>query len=233
MKEVHGLECLKMLESGLTDYQLIRSKRKSLSIQIDHSGAIVVRAPIRLDKSVIESFINSKKKWIEKKQNLILSRKKISYEDGEMFYYLGKKYPLEIASNDKSSVDFDGEKFLLSGDGKSNLLAFYKDQFIKIVQPRIEYFSKKFHFKYRTVRYRKQKTVWGSCGPKNDINLNYLLMMSPISVIDYVLIHELCHTKIKNHSSQFWNLVEKTMPNYKEQVKWLKHHGHELHALLD
>jgi len=58
-------------------------------------------------------------------------------------------------------------------------------------------------------------------------------MMSPISVIDYVLIHELCHTKIKNHSSQFWNLVEKTMPNYKEQVKWLKIHGHELHALLD
>jgi len=52
-------------------------------------------------------------------------------------------------------------------------------------------------------------------------------------VIDYVLIHELCHTKIKNHSSQFWNLVEKTMPNYKEQVKWLKIHGHELHALLD
>ena len=222
-----------MLENGLTDYQLIRSKRKSLSIQIDHSGAIVVRAPIRLDKLVIESFINSKKKWIEKKQNLILSRGKISYEDGEMFYYLGKKYPLEIALNDKPSVDFDGEKFLLSGDGKSNLLAFYKDQFIKIVQPRIEYFSKKFDFKYSNVRYRKQKTVWGSCGPKNDINLNYLLIMSPISVIDYVLIHELCHTKIKNHSSQFWNLVEKTMPNYKEQVKWLKHHGHELHALLD
>ena len=222
-----------MLENGLTDYQLIRSKRKSLSIQIDHSGTIVVRAPIRLDKSVIESFINSKNKWIEKKQNLILSRGKISYEDGEMFYYLGKKYPLEITSNHKPSVDFNGEKFLLSGDGKSNLLAFYKDQFIKIVQPRIEYFSKKFDFKYRNVRYRKQKTVWGSCGPKNDINLNYLLIMSPISVIDYVLIHELCHTKIKNHSSQFWNLVEKTMPNYKEQVKWLKHHGHELHALLD
>ena len=233
MKEVHGLECLKMLENGLTDYQLIRSKRTSLSIQIDYSGAIVVRAPIRLDKSVIESFITSKKKWIEKKQNLILSKKKISYEDGEMFYYLGKKYPLEIALNHKSSVDFNGEKFLLSGDGKSNLLVFYKYQFIKIVQPRIEYFSKKFDFKYRNVRYRKQKTVWGSCGPMNDINLNYLLIMSPISVIDYVLIHELCHTKIKNHSSQFWNLVEETMPNYKEQVKWLKHHGHELHALLD
>ena len=85
-----------MLENGLTDYQLIRSKRKSLSIQIDHSGAIVVRAPIRLDKSVIESFIKSKKKWIEKKQNLHLSRKKISYKDGEMFYYLGKTYPLEL-----------------------------------------------------------------------------------------------------------------------------------------
>src|SRR6056300_117427 len=111
-----------MLENGLTDYQLIRSKRKSLSIQIDHSGAIVVRAPIRLDKSVIESFIKSKKKWIEKKQNLHLSRKKISYKDGEMFYYLGKSYPLEITSNHKPYVDFNGEKFLLSGDGKSNLL---------------------------------------------------------------------------------------------------------------
>jgi len=154
-----------MLENGLTDYQLIRSKRKSLSIQIDHSGAIVVRAPIRLDKSVIESFIKSKKKWIEKKQNLILSRKKISYKDGEMFYYLGKSYPLEITSNHKPSVDFNGEKFLLSGDGKSNLLAFYKDQFIKIVQPRIEYFSKKFDFKYRAIRYRKQKNCLGILWP--------------------------------------------------------------------
>jgi predicted metal-dependent hydrolase len=76
-----------------------------------------------------------------------------------------------------------------------------------------------------------QKTLWGSCSGVNNINLNYLLIMAPMSVIDYVIVHELAHTKIKNHSKDFWQLVESILPKYKASKSWLKNNGYKLHNL--
>jgi len=81
------------------------------------------------------------------------------------------------------------------------------------------------------VRIKEQRTLWGSCSSRNNINLNFLLIMAPLKVIDYVIIHELVHTIHKNHSANFWNAVEAIMPNYKEAKHWLKENGYKLRAL--
>jgi predicted metal-dependent hydrolase len=88
--------------------------------------------------------------------------------------------------------------------------------------PRIDYFANQHNIKFNNVRLKAQKTLWGSCSSDNNLNFNYLLMMAPISVIDYVIVHELSHTIHKNHSNNFWGLVESILPEYKKAKKWLK-----------
>jgi predicted metal-dependent hydrolase len=75
------------------------------------------------------------------------------------------------------------------------------------------------------LRIKTQKSRWGSCGPNNDINLNWLLMLAPAAALEYVVVHELCHIKHKNHSAAFWQLVAEHLPNYQQQRHWLKQHG--------
>ena len=109
--------------------------------------------------------------------------------------------------------------------------SWYKKRFMEVALPRLSYFSDKYNLKVNQVRVKEQKTLWGSCSSKNNINLNYLLIMAPMKVIDYVIVHELVHTIHKNHSSKFWQKVEIIMPNYKDARYWLKENGYKLRRL--
>ncbi len=215
------------------NYQLIRSKRKTLSLQINNNAELVVRAPNRLSVEKIEQFIDKKHDWINKKSESIQSKKiqKTSYIEGEKFLYLGNRYPLNINSKNPKKLAFNGNTFSLHSGGKEEFLAWYKAAFKKIALPRLEYYAKNHKFNYNQVRLKSQKTLWGSCSGSNNINLNYLLICAPIAVVDYVIVHELCHTVHKNHSKDFWSLVEKILPNYKTNKSWLKDNGYKLHNL--
>ena len=111
------------------------------------------------------------------------------------------------------------------------LKSWYKKKFMEIALPRLSYFSDKHNLAFNQVRVKEQKTLWGSCSGKNNINLNYLLIMAPMKVIDYVIVHELVHTIHKNHSTKFWQKIETIMPNYKDARYWLKENGHKLRRL--
>lgn len=215
------------------DYQLIRSKRKTLSLQINNNAELVVRAPNRLSVKKIEQFIDEKSDWIDKKSRSIRAKKTQipNYIEGEKFLYLGAEYPLKINTTHGKGLAFDGQTFSLDQGGKEVFLAWYKLAFKKIALPRLEYYAKNHQLKYRQVRLKNQKTLWGSCSGVNNINLNYLLIGAPIFVIDYVLVHELCHTVHKNHSKSFWNLVETILPNYKASKRWLQDNGYQLQNL--
>ena len=215
------------------DYQLIRSKRKTLSLQINNNAELVVRAPNRLPVKKIEQFIGEKSLWIEKKSNTIslTNTKKPTYNNGEKFLYLGNSYPLNVNTNHQQGLDFNGEVFKLNTGGKAEFLKWYKSAFKKIALPRLKYYANTYQFKYNQVRLKTQKTLWGSCSATNNINLNYLLIRAPMSIIDYVIVHELCHTIHKNHSKDFWQLVESVLPAYKASKTWLKDNGHKLHNL--
>ena len=221
-----------MPEPGLIDYILIRSSRKTLGLQINNNADLVVRAPKNLSITDIEKFIKDKANWIKKKQALIKSQQlpETKYQTGEVFLYLGQYYPLTTKSKIQE-ICFDGSCFSAATFNRKAFLEFYKAVFKKIAIPRLKYYAKQNHFDYQKIRLKKQKTIWGSCSANNNINLNYLLIQAPITVIDYVIVHELCHSVHKNHSKEFWQLVGSILPTYKIDKKWLKDNGYKLHNL--
>ena len=106
------------------------------------------------------------------------------------------------------------------------------DEALKVIPERVEYFAKVIGVTYGKITVRNQKTRWGSCSSKGNLNFNCLLMLAPPEVLYYVVVHELCHRKQMNHSKAFWLEVEKVLPNYKEVRKWLKEEGSQMITLF-
>lgn len=106
------------------------------------------------------------------------------------------------------------------------------EEALKIIPARVEYFAKVIGVTYGKITIRNQKTRWGSCSSKGNLNFNCLLMLAPPEVLDYVVVHELCHRKQMNHSKAFWLEVEKVLPDYKEVRKWLKEEGSQMITLF-
>lgn len=106
------------------------------------------------------------------------------------------------------------------------------DEALKVIPERVEYFAKVIGVTYGKITVRNQKTRWGSCSSKGNLNFNCLLMLAPPEVLDYVVVHELCHRKQMNHSKAFWLEVEKVLPDYKEVRKWLKEDGSQMITLF-
>lgn len=106
------------------------------------------------------------------------------------------------------------------------------EEALKVIPERVEYFAKVIGVTYGKITVRNQKTRWGSCSSKGNLNFNCLLMLAPPEVLDYVVVHELCHRKQMNHSKAFWLEVEKVLPDYKEVRKWLKEEGSQMITLF-
>ena len=216
----------------MTPSKIIRSKRKTLSLTINENAELVVRAPIRLSIEKIQDFINEKEKWIRTKTKLIEDQLKNAATNSNKLLYLGSLFPITIKQSESNEIIFTGEEFIANSiDSESLSLAirkWYKTKFREIAVPRVAYFCSKHNLTINQIRIKCQKTMWGSCSSKNNINLNYLLVMAPMSVIDYVIVHELVHTIHRNHSANFWKSVESIMPDYKEQKQWLKLNGYRL-----
>lgn len=106
------------------------------------------------------------------------------------------------------------------------------EEALKVIPERVEYFAKVIGVTYGKITVRNQKTRWGSCSSKGNLNFNCLLMLAPPEVLDYVVVHELCHRKQMNHSKAFWLEVEKVLPDYKEAREWLKEEGSQMITLF-
>ena len=185
--------------------KIIRSNRKTLAIQINPDLSVTVRAPIYASQREIGRILKEKEGWIQKHIEKIreqeAKRKEMYGEKGEY----GKSAEREYLSNEE--IHKLAEKAL------------------EYIPKRVSYFAKQIGVTYGKITIRNQKTRWGSCSSKGNLNFNCLLMLTPPEVIDYVVVHELCHRKEMNHSGAFWAEIEKVIPSYKEQVKWLKENG--------
>ena len=215
--------------------QVIKSKRKTLSISINENAQLIVRAPNRISDAKIQEFINEKSSWIIKNKNLIKLRLQNTEKNQNNLLYLGEYFPIKKNIKSLKKVSFNGEEFITNLENQSQLSnalkIWYKDKFKELAIPRLNYFVDKYGLTINQVRLKRQKTLWGSCSSRNNINLNFLLIMAPLKVIDYVIIHELVHTIHKNHSANFWSAVEDIMPNYKDPKNWLKENGYKLRTL--
>jgi len=230
-----------MPEHGSINYihmnpnKIIRSKRKTLSLTINENAELIIRAPKRLSIEKIQDFINEKENWINRKKILIENQIKDVTSNHNKLLYLGNLFPINVEQNASKELFFTGEEFIANSiepDSLSlSIKKWYKNKFKEIALPRVAYFANKHNLMVNQVRIKNQKTMWGSCSSKNNINLNYLLLMAPMGVIDYVIVHELVHTIHRNHSTDFWDSVESIMPEFQEHKRWLKKNGYKLRRI--
>lgn len=230
-----------MPEHGSINYihmnpnKIIRSKRKTLSLTINENAELIIRAPKRLSIEKIQDFINEKENWINRKKRLIENQIKDVTSNHNKLLYLGNLFPINLEQNASKELFFTGEEFIANSiepDSLSlSIKKWYKNKFKEIALPRVAYFANKHNLMVNQVRIKNQKTMWGSCSSKNNINLNYLLLMAPMGVIDYVIVHELVHTIHRNHSTDFWDSVESIMPEFQEHKRWLKKNGYKLRRI--
>ncbi len=175
--------------------ELIRSNRKTISIEIKKENVILVRAPYSMTDAAIEKFLSEKEEWI-------LTHLQKAIENAERVREIERLSEEEI----------------------------YKlaDLALEIIPVKVKHYADIMKVRYGRITIRNQKTRWGSCSGKGNLNFNCLLMLAPDEVVDYVVVHELCHLLEMNHSKAFWEHVEQVIPDYKRQRKWLKEHGEEL-----
>jgi predicted metal-dependent hydrolase len=212
--------------------EVIRSNRKSFSLEVKLDGSLLVRAPKRASDVDIQAVLTQKAPWIEGTQAKI-KRKFPDYQPkkfkpGEKFWYLGHQYPLKLTDRQRPSLMLDGS-FLLAHPAKDRarevFIAWYREQTRQITADLIQQYTTAYSFDVNQVRITSARTRWGSCSGKNNLNFTYRLSMAPLPIIDYVVVHELVHLKVRNHSPAFWNALAAIMPDYKEKRDWLKRHG--------
>ena len=213
---------------------LIRAKRRTIALIVERDGSLTVRAPRRVTLRDIEQFIREKTDWIlrsrEKLKSAIPTPQK-QYVDGECFLFLGQEYELCLVPPQRPALQFDGG-FTLSTTarerGERMFIQWYKTQALTVFTELVNHYASLHGFEPKQVKVNSAKTRWGSCTSTGMINFTWRLVMAPLEVIDYVVIHELVHLRIKNHSQKFWQAVEQLCPEYKSHRKWLREHGEKL-----
>ena len=210
-----------------------RQKRRSISLTIETDGHVKIKAPLNTSEKQIQNVIEKKRNWIKKKSQLILQtihlnhKKTFHYQDQVL--YLGTKYTLMPSNNDSNTKIYSDAQYIYIPkccNLTKMLELWFKENAKDILIDRASELSKQIGLKFNQCRIKKCKSRWGSCSSKKNINLNWKLVHTPWHVIDYVIIHELCHLQELNHSKKFWDLVESYYPNYKESIKWLKRYSH-------
>jgi predicted metal-dependent hydrolase len=220
-------------------YHLIRSKkrRKTISLYIKEDGRIVIYVPYRTPKWEIEKFIGEKQSWIvekisEKEKRIKEAEKK--FLPGERFLYLGEWYPLEIeeSSNQGPPLKLAFGKFILSKDylaeARDLFSHWFKREAREKITERVDYYSRRFQLAPEGIKITSARFRWGSCSRDDRLSFSWRIIMASLTVIDYVLIHELVHIREKNHSKKFWNYLESVFPDYRRHRDWLRENGHLL-----
>jgi len=215
-------------------FEIKYKNRTSLAIMIDGYGNIEIHAPKKTPDETILLAVEDQWDLIQQKLTEIKDRfngpQEKVYENDKTFLYLGNSYPIKIFHDMNIAQDhvvFDGEKLhiyvkqLDDEKMKQALTRFYYQQCKALVEKSISSFQRNFKTKPRSVTISDNKRTWGTCDSKQQLTFNWRLAMAPREVIDYVVIHEMCHMVHMNHDRSFWRLVGKIMPDYKEKEKWL------------
>lgn len=214
------------------DIKIIKSHRKSIAILVHPDGKVEVRAPKYIPQFVINTFIKSKSDWIEKRLEIVKKHTKQAkkFINGEKFLYLGVEYELQLGPYIKIEPS-DKKLFFPLGmakRGRENLEKWYIKQAKITITKLVEEYSESMDLPYVSISFSDTRSKWGSCSSDNRLQFNWRLIMAPLIVVRYVVIHELVHTVEKNHKTIFWNKVKRVNPSCKQQIKWLKENGRSL-----
>jgi predicted metal-dependent hydrolase len=189
---------------------------------------------MRASHASIQEFIHEKADWISRtreKLKSIVQPTAHKYTDGETFLYLGTSFYLKLVKAQRPSLKFDNGFALGQSAQKRGLAAFtrwYKASAKDIISERVAQYAHQYGFAPKQVKISSAQTRWGSCSADGTLNFTWRLVMAPLEVIDYVVIHELVHLRVKDHSSKFWKAVASICPEYKKHRKWLRENGEKL-----
>ncbi len=219
---------------SITADRLIRTKRRTIALIIERDGSLTVRAPKRATLRDIEQFIQEKEEWIQRtreKLKAAINTPPRQFVDGEHFLFLGTEYGLRLVPPQRPALKFEGG-FTLGTSAQvraeATFIRWYKEQALRIFSERVKHYAEMHGLIPKHIRVTSAKTRWGSCSANGTISFTWRLVMAPLEVIDYVVLHELAHLKVRNHSPRFWKLVESLCPDFKRQRTWLKDHGETL-----
>lgn len=209
--------------------ELIRSQRKTLQLQITSDARLIVRAPLRLSLKTINKFVDDKKVWIEEKKAIAsFNHEKVlprHYHDGDSIKYLGNPYTLVFSEN-QQKISLRGNSLIIPAQYLNNqetiIKKWYHKQAKDYITARLQYFSHQFKIPYQSMKITQARKRWGSCSSRNALNFTWRLIMANQQAIDYVILHELGHVLVKNHSKLFWRKMEEMIPSYPEYKYWLK-----------
>lgn len=187
----------------------------------------MVKAPPWAPMRTIEDFVGRKREWIERNQALAREKKSLQkrFVSGERFLFLGREYPLAVTDEYRRALRFE-EGFFISKfyvhRGRELFEAWYKKQAQKILAERLALYAARMGLSYASMTVRSASTRWGSCSSRGSINFSWKLVLLPLDVLDYVVVHELAHLAHHNHSPRFWSLVQTYYPEYIRVRRWLR-----------
>ncbi|MCL4562914.1 MAG: M48 family metallopeptidase [Chloroflexi bacterium] len=212
--------------------KIIRSRRKTIALIIEPDGRLVVRAPLRLPERQIHDLVERKAGWIVRKQDQIRQAGSTlqthAYSEGEELLYLGKPYRLILVPNPAPPLCLEDSFYLsaaLRGRGKEVFTAWYRNQAARILSERVRLFAGSMQLSFHQVKITSARTRWGSCSAQGNLCFTWRLVMAPLPIIDYVVVHELAHLLQRNHSHAYWEIVAKVLPDYRQRRGWLKANG--------
>lgn len=221
------------------EYQLLAgSDRRTTDIVIERNGTITVRPPKLMTPEQVDDTVLSKRMWIYRNlaewRDLNATRVVREWVNGETFLYLGSGYRLQLVADQINDLKLKDGRFCLrrdiieKGDYAGAQMAFedfYRVKGLPRICKRVAWFAAKVGVSPGTVYIKELGYRWASCDASSELHFHWKCLMAPLSVIDYIIVHELCHLRYRDHSEAFWNEVDKVLPDYRERKEWLRVRG--------
>lgn len=216
------------------EFELIFRRRKTMAIRVEPSRTVTVFAPMGSSRKDIIKNVQKSAPWIVKKLqafNSVEPYRPKQFVNGERFLYLGTEYPLKItpsASLKRAAVRLEADVIEVRIDEgeeaaiKEALEKWYRKEAKRIIPERVEHYRSIIGKTPGRVVVKEQKKRWGSCSSRGNLNFNWKIVMAPLPVLDYIVVHEMCHLIHLNHSREFWSLVERILPDYLRCKDWLQ-----------
>jgi len=212
---------------------IVNPKLKHIYLSFDSEGKLIIKSP-KVSQASIEKILLKKSAWIIKSQDKLTLKKgkTLQFNGAEKIYYLGNPYTLELIQRTKKQTKliFDEHSFILYYHTFDTILfqkhidTFYKKMAQEMIPSLVTQWAETMQVNFSTIRFRKTKRQWGSCSSTNRLSFNTMMIKLPLAVIQYIIVHELAHIRYKHHKKDFWDEIEKYLPEYKKQVTQLKNY---------
>lgn len=216
-------------------YTLKRSKRKTASIYVERDGQVTLIAPEDLSDEQVEKVLEGKRRWVYKNlaewHDLNAARVERQFVNGEGFQYLGRSYRLKLVPKQEEPLLLKDGYFCLRADLRPAAKAtaafrdFYRDKGQVRINERVTFFRARMDVEPKSIKILDLKHRWASWTPGGNLNFHWKCMMAPLTILDYIVAHELVHLIHPNHTAAFWNELDKVMPDYQERKDWLRDNG--------